>query len=89
MAQAALVTVVTSNRPSSDHGGDYTVDKIAHYIYTPSVHTNAKCYIGFCTQRRTIMDSKKKKKKKILLVPVLVMSHVLTIVQPRIRTTRF
>ena len=34
---------------------------VRHYTY--SMYFFSKCYMGFCTPKRTIMDSKKKKKK--------------------------
>jgi len=34
------------------------------WLHTYSMYLYSKCYMGFCTPKRTIMDSKKKKKKK-------------------------
>jgi hypothetical protein len=44
------------------HGGDSGIVKThIHVYYTFVTYTYKKCYMGFCTPRRTIMDSKKKK----------------------------
>ena len=54
---------VTLRRPYRPWGRSHR-SKVTQLEYVSPVNTTKKCYIGFCTQRRTIMDSKKKKKKK-------------------------
>jgi len=45
----------------------YGVEKLGYYItlwlHRIATYTHWKCYMGFCTSRRTVMDFKKKKKK--------------------------
>ena len=47
------------------HGGDSgIVNSHIHVYYTVVMYTYKKCYVGFCTPRRTVMDLKKIKKLK-------------------------
>ena len=40
-----------------------------HVYYIVVMYTYKKCYVGFCTPRCTVMDSKKEKKKKEKKIP--------------------
>ena len=46
----------------------YGVEKLGYYItiqlHRIATYTHWKCYMGFCTSRCTVINSKKKKKKK-------------------------
>ena len=55
---------VTLRQPYRPWGRSHR-SKVTQLEYTSPVNTTKKCYIGFCTQRRTIMDSKIKIKIKI------------------------
>ncbi len=47
------------------HGGEGSiVNTHDHIYYTLAMYIYMKCYMGFCTPRRTKMDSKKNKKIK-------------------------
>jgi hypothetical protein len=43
-----------------DRGGDLTLVKPELELQPPHVYTITKCYLGFCTQRRTEMELEKK-----------------------------
>ncbi len=59
------------------HGGEGgIVNTHNHVYYTLAMYTYMKCYMGFCTPRRTKMDFKKKKKvsSKARMESVVMMS---------------
>ncbi len=51
------------------------VNSHIHVYYTVVMYTYKKCYVGFCTPRCTVMDSKKKKRMDMctwfVLLPVI------------------
>jgi hypothetical protein len=47
------------------YGGESSRVKTHIHIIVPvCIYMFSKCYVGFCTPRRTIMDLKKKKKRE-------------------------